>query len=154
MIVLDTNVLSALMQSKPDPMVVSWLDEQPAESIWITCITLFEARFGLALLPDGKRRRLLETRFSQLLEEDLEGRVLLFDPPSAERAAELAARRQRSGRIVDMRDTFVAGIVLARKATLATRNTRHFTDLSTDVVDPWGSPTQPGGIRRPESPPQ
>ena len=50
MIILDTNVLSALMQHKPDPRVVAWLDDQPAESIWLSSITVFEARFGLALL--------------------------------------------------------------------------------------------------------
>ncbi len=137
MIVLDTNVLSALMQARPDPNVVSWLDGQPAESVWITAITLFEARFGLALLAASKRRNLLEERFSQLIEEDLEGRVLLFDQPAAKEAAYLAARRRQSGSTIDMRDTFIAGIVLARKATLATRNTRHFDDLLITVVNPW-----------------
>lgn len=137
MIVLDTNVLSALMRAQPDPAVVAWLDDQPAESIWITCITLFEARFGLALLEPGKRRALLEDRFARLLEEDLENRILLLDQAAASEAAELAARRQRQGRPVDIRDTFIAGIVSARRATLATGNTRHFDDLPVTVVNPW-----------------
>ena len=127
------------MQARSDPAVVSWLDRQPAESVSITSVTLFETQFGLALLPDGERRKLLEERFVQLLEEDLEGRVLLFDRPAASKSSELAARRQRAGRTIDMRDTFIAGIVLSRKATLATRNTRHFDDLSVPVVNPWAS---------------
>ena len=137
MIVLDTNVLSALMQSEPDTRVLSWLDQQPAESIWITSVTLFEARYGLAALPKGKRRASLQERFDQMIKEDLEERVLLFDQTAAEVSASLAANRKRAGRSVDMRDTFIAGIVLSRRATLATRNLRHFDDLLTEVVNPF-----------------
>ena len=137
MIILDTNVLSALMRTAPDAPVVAWLDRQPAESVWITSITLFEARFGLALLPAGRRRRSLETAFAHLLEEDLENRVVDFDDAAASAAATLAAERQAAGRSVDLRDTLIAGIALARRATLATRNVRHFADLSVPMVDPW-----------------
>jgi predicted nucleic acid-binding protein len=136
-IILDTNVLSALMRTAPEAEVVRWLDHQPAESIWITSITLFETRLGLALLPRGRRRQLLELAFDRLLAEDLENRVLDFDSAAAAEAATLAASRQRAGRPVDMRDTQIAGIALARRATLATRNVRHFQDLSVTVIDPW-----------------
>jgi predicted nucleic acid-binding protein len=136
-IILDTNVLSALMRKDPDDSVVGWLDRQPAESIWITTITLFESRFGLALLPPGRRRRLLEAAFDKLLVEDLENRVLDFDSAAANQAAALAAGRQAAGLPVDMRDTQIAGIAAARRATIATRNVRHFEGLGVAVVDPW-----------------
>ena len=136
MIILDTNVLSALMRTAPEAPVVAWLDRQPAESIWITSITLFEAYFGLALLPSGRRRQTLEAAFARLLNEDLEKRVLDFDSAAATEAASLAAARHKNGRQVDMRDTQIAGIALARRATLATRNVRHFTDLKILLVDP------------------
>jgi predicted nucleic acid-binding protein len=136
-IILDTNVLSALMRTAPDPPVVAWLDRQPAESVWITSITLFEVRLGLALLPLGRRRRAIEAAFTRLLEDDLEHRVLDFDAAAATPAASLAADRQRAGRPADMRDTQIAGIALARHAMLATRNVRHFADLKVPVVDPW-----------------
>jgi predicted nucleic acid-binding protein len=136
-IILDTNVLSALMRTVPEAPVVAWLDRQPAESVWITSITLFEAYFGLALLPSGRRRQTLEAAFARLLNEDLEKRVLDFDSAAATEAASLAAARQKNGRQVDMRDTQIAGIALARRATLATRNVRHFTDLKILLVDPW-----------------
>ena len=137
MIILDTNVLSTLMHKEPKASVVAWVDRQPAESVWITSITLFETRLGLALLPAGRRRQMLQAAFAQLLEEDLENRVLDFDSAAATEAATLAAERQRVGRPVDMRDTQIAGIALARRATLATRNVRHFADLKVPVVDPW-----------------
>ena len=137
MIILDTNVLSALMRQTPEAPVVAWLDRQPAESVWITSVTLFEARLGLALLPKGRRRQSLEAAFARLLKDDLEERVLDFDSAAATEAASLAAERQKSGRPVDMRDTQIAGIALARHATLATRNVRHFQDLKVPVVDPW-----------------
>jgi predicted nucleic acid-binding protein len=137
MIILDTNVLSALMRQVPEVPVVAWLDRQPAESVWITSITLFEARLGLALLAKGRRQQTLEAAFARLLEEDLENRVLDFDSAAATEAASLAAQRQKAGRSVDMRDTQIAGIALARRATLATRNLRHFQDLNIPVLDPW-----------------
>jgi predicted nucleic acid-binding protein len=137
MIILDTNVLSALMRTVPASPVVAWLDRQPAESVWITSITLFEAYLGLALLPSGRRRQTLETAFARLLNEDLENRVLDFDSAAATEAASLAAARQKNGQPVDMRDTQIAGIALARRATLATRNIRHFADLKIPIVDPW-----------------
>lgn len=136
MIILDTNVLSALMRTEPDIAVVDWLDRQPAESIWITSITLFEARLGVELVPKGKRQRALEAALEQLVAEDLENRVLDFDSSAALEAAALAAARQKSGRPVDMRDTQIAGIALARKASLATRNIGHFEDANLSIVNP------------------
>jgi len=139
MVILDTNVLSALMQGQAEPKVVAWLDDQPAESIWITSITLFEARYGLELMATGQRKLLLQARFEQILQDDLENRVLTFDANAATEAARLAADRKNNGRPVDMRDTFIAGIALARRATLATRNLKHFADLSVPVINPWGN---------------
>lgn len=135
MILLDTNVVSALMAN--DMTVVRWLDEQAQESVWLPAIVVFESEMGLALLPKGKRRTALEQAFAGLLEEDLGGRVAAFDAAASRTAAQIAARRRREGRPVDVRDTFIAGIAVSRRATLATRNRRHFDDLPTPVVDPW-----------------
>jgi predicted nucleic acid-binding protein len=137
LIILDTNVLSGLMRQDPESAVVAWLDRQPAESVWITSITVFETRLGIGLAPRGRKQRALEAAFERLLEEDLEQRVLEFDAAAAGQAAALAAGRQRAGRPVDLRDTLIAGIALARRATLATRNVRHFRDLDVAVIDPW-----------------
>ena len=137
MIILDTNVLSALMQLQPDPQVVAWLDRQAAESIWLSTITVFEARYGLALLADGQRKTLLQERLDGLLQDDLQNRGLPFDASAAAQAATLAAERKQRGRPVDMRDTFIAGIALARRASIATRNTRHFDDLTVPLLNPW-----------------
>lgn len=141
MIILDTNVLSALMQQQPDPVVVNWLDAQAAEAIWISSITLFEARYGLALMPQSQRKTLMQQRFEQLVQTDLANRVIVFDVRAAHLAAQLAAERKNRGRPVDMRDTFIAGIAMAQGAALATRNIRHFDDLPIAVINPW--PTSP-----------
>jgi predicted nucleic acid-binding protein len=136
-IVIDTNVLSALMREVPERSVVEWLDRQAPDSVWITSITLLEARLGMALLPKGKRRQTLESAFEKLMIEDLEGRILDFDQPAAEAAAQLAAGRQRRGQTIDVRDTQIAGIVTARRAEFATRNVKHFSDLNVAVINPW-----------------
>jgi toxin FitB len=138
-IVLDTNIRSALMRTNPQAVVVEWSDRQPAGSVWLTSTTVFEARFGLALLPKGRRRTGLERAFNRVLTEDLSSRVLTLDEMAAVTAAQLAADRRRAGRIVDLRDTLIAGIAQAHRATIATRNTRHFEGVDVPVVDPWRS---------------
>jgi predicted nucleic acid-binding protein len=136
-IVLDTNVISAVMLRVPDPAVVDWLDRQPAESVWTTAITVFEVRFGIESLPSSRRRRQLDQAFTRALEEDFDGRVLPFDEAAAREAATRAAARRSAGHPVEFRDVEIAGIVAARRATLATRNVRHFRDLSIEIVSPW-----------------
>ena len=137
MILLDTNVLSALMQERPDRVVVEWLDQRPAESVWLPALTVFEVRFGLELLAPGSRRRRLEQAFAQALEDDFQGRVVPFDRAAAEAAGRIAAQRRRVGRPVEVRDVQLAGIAEARKASLATRNLRHFEGLGLELLNPW-----------------
>ena len=136
MIILDTNVLSALMRQTPDTHVVAWLDQQPRTSIWTTSITELEIRVGLQMMPAGKRRTLLLESFELLLER-IDRRVAPFDSAAAQLASNLMAARNKKGRPGDLRDTMIAGIVLAHHATLATRNTAHFEDISAPVVNPW-----------------
>jgi len=136
-IVLDTNVLSSLMRQTPDRDVVEWLDHQPRSSMWTTAITVLEIRFGLQILPAGKRRSLLMLAFDTVLVEKIENRIAQFDRAAAEQAADLMAARHKRGRPVDLRDTLIAGIVIAHGAALATRNTDHFADLPVRVINPW-----------------
>jgi predicted nucleic acid-binding protein len=136
-IILDTNVLSAVMRGDPDPAVVAWLDARPAESFWLTAVTILEIRFGLELLSAGRKRRELEKAFATALEQTFEARVLPFDQAAAEAAGRLAARRREAGRPVEVRDVQIAGIALSRKATLATRNVRHFAGVGIPLADPW-----------------
>ena len=137
MIVLDTNVISALMRKEPDKPVVSWLDAQPAASLWITSITVMEIRFGLQTMPKGRRQHALLKAFDLMLKNMIEGRIASFDTEAGIHAAELMAQRKRAGRPAEVRDTMIAGIVLANRATLATRNARHFQDLPLSVISPW-----------------
>jgi toxin FitB len=137
MILLDTNVLSALMRRQADPDVIAWLDTQPPESIWTSAITVFEIRFGIEILAKGRKRLAQQRAFESTLEEDFEGRILAFDHAAADAAAAIAARQREAGRPVEFRDVQIAGIAIARKATLATRNTRHFESIEIAVVDPW-----------------
>jgi predicted nucleic acid-binding protein len=136
MIVLDTNVLSALMRQTPDKNVIVWLDKQPRTSVWTTSVTILEVRFGLQVMPLGKRRSLLIREFETVLDK-IGYRVAPFDAAAAQQAGDLMASRQKKGRTGDLRDTMIAGIVLAHHATLATRNITHFEDLSVPVINPW-----------------
>lgn len=126
------------MQQQPDPAVVGWLDAQPAESIWISGITLFEALYGLAWLPDGQREATLRARFEDPIRVDLANRIAVPDVRAAAVPTTLAPERRRSGRPVDMRDNLIAGIAIAQGATVATRNTRLFEDIPIPIINPWG----------------
>jgi hypothetical protein len=138
MIVLDTNVLSALMREPQTKQVLAWLDLQPRLSVWTSAITVMEIRHGIEMLAPGRTKRRLERAMERLIVEKFGTRVAPFDTAAAEQAARLMAARQRAGRPGELRDTMIAGIVLANHATLATRNTRHFADLSVPVINPWG----------------
>ena len=136
MIILDSNVVSEIMRPKPDERVIAWLDHQPRSSIWTTSITVFEIRFGLNIMPSGKRREVYTRGFDNLLAR-IDGRVAPFDTEAAEYASTLMASRKERGSPREYRDTMIAGIVLAQRATLATRNVSHFDDLSSPIVNPW-----------------
>jgi toxin FitB len=137
MVILDTNVVSELMDGQPDAVVINWLDRQSWTSLWTTSVTVMEVRYGLAIMSAGRRRTERQAAFARLIEENFERRILLFDHAAAEEAASLMEHRHRAGRPGDLRDTMIAGIALAQRATLATRNVRHFADLPVPVVDPW-----------------
>ena len=137
MIILDTNVLSALMSSVPDRHVIAWLDKQPRISLWTNSVTVLEIRYGLQILPVGKRRTALMEAFEGVMTELLERRISPFDAAAAREASDLMATRHRIGRTVELRDTMIAGIALACRATLATRNIAHFADLSVPVINPF-----------------
>jgi predicted nucleic acid-binding protein len=139
MIILDTNVFSALMRSQPEAPVEEWLNRQSASSIWTTAITIFEIRFGLEVLVAGQKRSELQIDFQRVVEAMIGERIVPFDAIAADETAALMARRRREGRPAELRDSMIAGIAIAHRATLATRNTRHFADLPVPVVDPWGA---------------
>ncbi len=137
MILLDTTVLSALMQPIPEPLVIAWLDRQSQREVWTGSVNVFEIEFGLNLMPPGKRRSHLEIALAGLLADDLRGQVVSFDPRAASEAGRLMAKRKREGRDYKPLDAMIAGMAITRHATIATRNVKHFDDLPISVVNPW-----------------
>jgi toxin FitB len=136
-IILDTNVISACMRPMRNQPVVAWLNRCPAENIWTTTVTMFELRYGIERLLAGSQKAELEASWRELGSILFGDRILALDLRAARAAADLAAMRSRTGRIVDSRDTFIAGIALSRGATLATRNLRDFADAGLSLIDPW-----------------
>ena len=137
MIILDSDVLSAMMHEVPDAAVKSWLDKQPTDLIGTTSITIYEVRKGIERLPAGVRQRRLAATLERLLATHFLNRVFVFDALAAERAAFLSANRERVGLNIALGDTLIAGIVLAYDATIATGNVKDFRDLGARVVNPW-----------------
>jgi len=136
LILLDTNVVSALMLTVPDARITAWLDVQPRNSVWTTSVTLYEIQFGIALLEPGRKQLDLREKLQRML-TIIKNRILPFDAAAATEASAVAARQRRAGRSVEVRDVQIAGIALATQSVLATRNTRHFNGTGASLVDPW-----------------
>ncbi len=137
MIVLDTNVLSELLRPAPDGPVEAWFARRDGADIWFTTVGEAELRYGLALLPAGRRRDVLAEAVEAILEHDFRGRILSFDRPAALAYATIAAARRAAGRPISVLDGQIAAIARAHGASVATRNTRDFTGCGVDVIDPW-----------------
>ncbi len=135
--VLDTNVVSDLMRPEPNAAVLAWLNGQPADTLWLNSVVVSELLYGVARLPDGKRRAQLALAVQAMLAEDFAGRVLSFDLEAAVVYADLVAMRERQGQPIDVADAQIAAICLAHGATLATRNTKHFEGVGLTLMNPW-----------------
>ena len=131
---LDTNVISELTRTTPDPQVVTFLNEQ--DDLWLSSILIYELEFGLQLLPPGRRRDLLYAMKSNI-ESMYDGRILSLDVTAARWAAQLRAQARRSGRVLDMGDALIAGVARANRLILATRNIADFQAIDVEVVNPW-----------------
>ena len=139
MILLDTNVISELMRPAPAVAVEGWMSSQPVASLFISAITEAELRYGLALLPEGKRQRTLLLHLDAMLAEDFAGRILPFDSSAAATYARIASARRQTGKPIAQADAQIAAIAAARGATVATRNVADFDGCGITVTNPWSA---------------
>ena len=137
MIILDTNVVSELMRPKPDPQVLSWLRGQNAPQIHLTALTVAEIRRGLALLPEGRRRKSLEGAFATFLTEGFGERILPFTEKTTRFYAPLYKARVDAGLGVGEIDLIIAAMAREHQASLATRNTSDFEHCGLRLINPW-----------------
>ena len=137
MIVLDTNVISELARKEPGPGVLSWLDSLEVSEVATTVITAAEMRYGIARLPDGRRKRELAAVIRGILTEDFHGRVLPFDERASVRYADVVTDREQTGRPIGVADAQIAAICRDLGATLATRNIPDFEEAGIELVNPW-----------------
>ena len=137
MVVLDTTVVSELMRLSPAPAVEAWVAGRPASSLFFSAVGEAELRYGVAIMPAGRRRDRLAAEIEAMLRDDFEGRVLPFDSHAASAYAEIAAARRAAGRPVPQADCQIAAIARARGMAVATRNVRHFEDMGIEVFNPW-----------------
>lgn len=137
MILLDTNVLSALMQTPADETVAAWLDGLDRSAIWLTAVTIYEVSLGIRILADGQKKQRLGDAFGIVVSETFAGRIIELDTSAALQSAAIHAHRRKLGRPIDIRDAMIAGIAKSREAELATRNVRDFEETGVTLIDPW-----------------
>lgn len=137
MVVIDTNVVSELMRAEPSAEVLDWMDDRQPRELYVTAVTEAEVRTGIALLPEGRRRRGLAEACERAFGSLFAGRVLPFDSDAAGAYAEIAAARRVLGRPVSLADGQIAAIARSRRMAVATRNIRDFQDMGIGVLDPW-----------------
>ncbi|EKE76027.1 type II toxin-antitoxin system VapC family toxin [Oceanibaculum indicum] len=136
MILLDTNIVSEAIKPEPHPSVLAWLDEQAAETLFLSSITVAELLFGIGVLPKGKRKETLAERIARLLSQFAD-RILPFDTEAARHYADLAVQARTAGRGFPTPDGYIAAIAAAHGFAVATRDTSAFTAAGLTVIDPW-----------------
>jgi toxin FitB len=139
-IVLDTNVLSELMRSEPAAAVFTWVSAQPRATLYTTSVSKAEILYGIAVLPEGRRRLALAAAAEAVFADDFAGRVLAFDEAAAVRYAEIVASRRREGRPIEAFDAQIAATALVADAGLATRDTGDFAGCGLTLINPWEAP--------------
>lgn len=133
-VLLDTNVLSELVRSRPDPSVAAYV--AGLASPLVSVLTLHELTYGAARSQDPARRERLMA-WIDAVRRRLAGRVVDVDTDVAEIAGRLRAAASLEGRAADPIDALIAASALVRGAAVATRNVRDFEPLGVDLVDPW-----------------
>ena len=136
MIILDTNVVSELMKPSPSPAVTEWVRARTGSELYTTSITLAEILYGIARLPDGRRKELLRSTESEVFAA-FEDQVLPFDSSAAVQYAEVVRGRDLLGLPIDGFDAQIASICRAHDAALATRNLTDFRHTDVNLIDPW-----------------
>ncbi|MGJ0622305.1 MAG: type II toxin-antitoxin system VapC family toxin [Methylocystis sp.] len=137
MILLDTNIVSEMIKPTGDANVRRWMDSFADIDFFIGAPIVAELRFGLALLPEGRKKEALTRAFDTIENEIFAGRILAFDQRAAHAFGRLRAKRQARGRPLNVMDALVASIASAHAMTLATRNVADFDDLELVVVNPF-----------------
>jgi predicted nucleic acid-binding protein len=139
MIVLDTNVISEPMKPHANPAVQAWLDQQVAETLYVTTISLAELLLGIEILPDGRRKEGLAAALVELLATLFGPRVLPFDLQAALAYAPIVARARTNSTTISVADGQIAAIAAAHQFTVATRDTAPFVAAGVAVINPWGA---------------
>jgi predicted nucleic acid-binding protein len=134
---LDTNVPSELIRTRPEPMVVAWVYGQDESALYLSAVTIGELRRGFELLQQGRRRTALEVWLEMELLPRFRGRILPLDQVVAERWGVLDAKCSLRGTPLNTADGMIAATALEHGLTLATRNMRHFEGLGIALFDPW-----------------
>jgi len=137
MIVLDTNVLSELMRSNPDPAVATWIDAQPRASLYTASVCQAEILYGIEAMPGGKRRDALAALATTLFEEDLADQILPLTAAAAVRYARIVVSRRDAGKPIGAFDALIAATALVAGASVATRDTDGFEGCGLTLINPW-----------------
>jgi toxin FitB len=138
MIILDTNVVSELMRAEPAPRVAAWVRSRDRRELRMTSITLAEIRYGIARLPEGRRKQVLLNTADDIF-RSFSDQVLPVDAAAAEQYAVIASTRERAGKPIAGSDALIAAVCRSRGAVLATRNLADFDGTGIDVMDPWAA---------------
>ena len=139
MILLDTNVVSEPLKPAGDPAVLAWLDAQAIETLYLSTISLAELRFGIAALPDGKRKETLRHSLDLRVVPVFEDRILPFGLAAADAYATLRARARAAGKAIGTVDGYIAAIAAAHNLAVATRDISPFEAAGVAVINPWAT---------------
>lgn len=131
---IDTNIISELRRKEANPGVVSWFAARPANTLYLSVLTLGEIRKGIEALPNSKRKLTLRDWLEVDLPAFFTGRILTIDETVVDRWGRLLARIKRTAPAID---SLIAATALQYGLTLVTRNESDFKFPELDVINPW-----------------
>ena len=136
MILLDTNVVSAMMKPAFEPAIDIFCQAHSTRKLHLPSIVIAEIRYGIQRVPPGRCRDETEQNFFTFLSAGFSARIVHFDDVRAKYYAIARATRDRAGRPVSAEDALIGGMALAYGAILATRNTADFEGYGLRLVNP------------------
>jgi predicted nucleic acid-binding protein len=137
-VLLDTCVVSELRLPKPDPGVARAIRGLDSDDLFVSAISIGEIVKGVALLPDGQKKRFLQS-WLRALERHYGDRLLPIDLETCRMWGELTAAAQKAGRTIPASDGLIAATARQHGLYIMTRNTADFEPSGVPLLNPWES---------------
>ncbi len=134
---LDTCLISELVKKAPNSAVISWLDEQDEQSLFLSVLTIGELQKGISKLPDGARKDELQAWVEHDLALRFTGRIIDIDLEAVLIWGRLQGEVEQKGVTLPVMDSLIAATAKVHGLVVVTRNVKDIERCQVRVCNPW-----------------